>query len=74
MKEEATFDEFESQEPRLAYIRPVAKADIADAPDDAPEQLYALHDGDGRPLALFSSLSTAKVTARTHNFEPVTVH
>lgn len=69
------FYEDQSAEPaRIAYIRTVAKADVADAPDDAPETLYALHDGEGRPLAVFSSRDTALVTARTHNFEPVTVH
>lgn len=68
------YEEVDGDIMRMAYIRQVAKAEVADAPDDAPETLYALHDADGRPLAVFSSHDNAVLTARTHNFEPVMVH
>lgn len=69
-------DEFlEDDEPtQIAYIRTVQKSTLSNVPEEAPETLYALHDGDGRPIALFSTHDAALETARTHNFEPVTVH
>ncbi len=69
-----TFDEIDGEPRKIAYIRAVMKSEIADAPDDAPDTLYALHDAEGRPLAVFSSRRTAILTARSHNFETVTVH
>ena len=74
MNDDITFDDVEESPVRMAYIRTVHKSEIAHAPDDAPETLYALHDDEGRPLALFSSRDSAVVTAKTHNFQPVTVH
>lgn len=68
------FDEIDEEPARVAYIRRVLKSEVADAPEGAPDTLYALHDGDGRPLALFSTHDSAIITARTHNFQTVTVH
>lgn len=73
MNEDAQIDEFDFEPMQAAYIRPVAKSTIEDAPEDAPDTLYALHDADGRPLALFTSLDTAKVTARSHNLDAMAV-
>ena len=74
MNEDAMFEDIEFGPVRPAYIRAIHKSEVADAPEDAPETLYALHDGEGRPLALFSSMDTAMVAAKTHNFEPVRLH
>lgn len=57
-----------------AYIRVVRKADVASAPADAPDELYALHDENGRPLALFSDRASAMALARANSLAPVSVH
>ena len=60
----------------MAYIRAVTKAEIdAALPPGAPDGPYfALHDGDGRPLAIFSDEMSAQLAARAHNYQTVRVH
>ena len=59
----------------LAYIRVVRKAELKNAPEELPDGLlYALHDENGRPLAIFKDRATAFVAARTNDLTPVSVH
>ncbi|MEL6978080.1 MAG: DUF1150 family protein [Pseudomonadota bacterium] len=60
----------------IAYVRPVSKEELAEQlPDDAPEGPYfAVHDEEGRPLALFTDQETAFVAAKVHQYSPVHVH
>ena len=60
----------------IVYIRPVSKQEVEGAlPPDAPDGPYfALHDEEGRPLALFSDQDAAWAAARANNFETVSVH
>ncbi|WP_113911914.1 DUF1150 family protein [Roseovarius dicentrarchi] len=62
---------------RIAYVRPVA---VADLPEDVQSQvgelktLYAVHSEAGERLALVSNRQMAFVLARQHDLDPVTVH
>ena len=60
----------------IAYIRPVSKQEVEGAlPPGAPEGPYfALHDEEGRPLALFSDADSAWAAARANNLETVSLH
>lgn len=60
----------------IAYIRPVTKEEVEGAlPPGAPEGPYfALHDEDGRPLALFSDADSAWAAAKANNLETVSLH
>lgn len=61
--------------PALAYVRAVQKADLPDAPEQLPDgTLYALHDENGRPLAIFEDRATAIVVARSNALTPMSVH
>lgn len=62
--------------PTLAYVKPISREAIRDQlPTDAPDgPYYALHDEDGRPLALFTDRTAAFVAARSNNYSPVAVH
>lgn len=66
----------ESPERAIAYIRSVSKEELeATLPPNAPDGPYfALHDEQGRPLAVFSDPMAAKLAARAHNYETVSVH
>lgn len=69
--------ETEAVSPRpIAYVRPVSKEEIAEQlPDDAPDGPYfAVHDEEGRPLALFTDQDAAFVAAKVHHYSPVHVH
>lgn len=57
-----------------AYIRMVRKSDLESAPADAPEELYALHDENGRPIAIFADRASAIVLAKANSYAPVSVH
>lgn len=60
----------------IAYIRSVAKEDLQESlPPGAPDGPYfALHDEDGRPLALFSDAASAWAAARANNMQTLSVH
>lgn len=60
----------------IAYIRPVSKDEVeASLPPGAPDGPYfALHDEEGRPLALFSDAASAWAAARANNLQTVSVH
>ena len=61
----------------IAYIRPVA---VADLPEEVREQaegletIYAIGDEDGQQLALVRDRKLAFVVARQNDFAPVSVH
>ena len=60
----------------IAYIRSVSKDELEAAlPPNAPDGPYfALHDEEGRPLAVFTDAVSAKLAARAHNYDAVSVH
>lgn len=61
---------------RIAYIRSVHVDDLGDeikAPEGI-EVLYALHDPEGKRLALFENRELAFAVARSNEIEPVSVH
>lgn len=69
------FDTDPQTAPTPAYVRPVPKSEVENAPEDLPvDTLYALHDEDGRPLAIFANRAAAEAAARTHNYVPVSLH
>lgn len=57
-----------------AYIRVVRRDELENAPANAPETLYALHDENGRPLAVFGDRAAAVVAAKANNFRAMSVH
>lgn len=59
----------------IAYVRALTAAEIAGAPDDIRgAATVALHDEDGRALALFPDRDSAIAAAMVNDFEPVSVH
>jgi len=62
---------------RIVYVREVA---VKDLPEEVQreaggrETLYAVHDTEGRRLALVSDRAMAFVLARRHDYAPVTAH
>ena len=60
----------------IAYIRPVSRQEIEGAlPPNAPDGPYfALHDEEGRPLAVFSDADSAWAAARANNLQTVSIH
>ena len=61
----------------LVYEKAV---DVADLPEDVREeagevdQIYAVHDADGKQIALVADRALAFVLARQNDLSPVTVH
>ncbi|MEL6316653.1 MAG: DUF1150 family protein [Pseudomonadota bacterium] len=59
----------------MAYIRALSKDEIARTPNGAQhDALYAVHDENGMPLALFSDRAAAVALTRMHQYTPVSVH
>jgi hypothetical protein len=69
--------DFKEGADRTVYVKAVA---VADLPKDVQknagehEQLYAVHDADGGPLALVADRRMAFVLARQNDLTPVPVH
>ncbi|MCT4655770.1 MAG: DUF1150 domain-containing protein [Cohaesibacter sp.] len=66
-------------ERRMAYIRQVSIEEVSTMFPEAPEipddqELWALLDIQGQPIALASSQSAAKLSAMRHDIETVSVH
>ncbi|MGR3344094.1 MAG: DUF1150 family protein [Paracoccaceae bacterium] len=64
-------------EDRIAYVRPVAVADLPrDLQDQAggAQMVYAVHNSDGKRLALVKDKRLAFVLARQNDLAPVHVH
>jgi len=65
---------------RIVYVREVAASEIEEAEvaqTGAPAEsakLYAVHDGAGNRLGLFSDRATAFYVSRQHELAPVSVH
>ncbi len=60
---------------QIVYIRPVSKAELSNAKEiEADGPFYAIHDAEGRPLALFDDRAAAFVLARSQNMVPMSVH
>lgn len=76
MKSKVNFETV-SIDPKLVYIRSVK---VEDLPEQVQEQaegretLYAVHDGNGAPLALVAERALAFSIARQNDLSPVTVH
>lgn len=59
----------------IVYIRSVNKNELSNAKEIAADgPFYAIHDAEGRPLALFDDRAAAFVLARSQNMRPVSVH
>lgn len=68
-------ERLDASERPIAYIRPVSRDELSALPPDAPKgPYYALHDGEGRPLALFTDPHLAAAAARSNQLSPVSVH
>ena len=66
-------------ERRMAYVRQVSVEEVIDMFPEAPEipqnqELWALLDVQGQPIALAGSESAAKLSAMRHDIETVSVH
>ncbi|WP_439634639.1 DUF1150 family protein [Glycocaulis sp.] len=80
------FEQGESGVPATVYVREIAAADVFEQvlPGNAIEidgvtlepdqQLYAIHDEDGRRVGLFADRDAAFAAARWHGAAPVSVH
>jgi hypothetical protein len=80
------FEQGQSGTPATVYVRPIAAADVFEQvqPGNAIEidgvtlepdqQLYAIHDEDGRRVGLFADRDAAFAAARWHGAAPVSVH
>ncbi|MBX2855914.1 MAG: DUF1150 domain-containing protein [Rhodobacteraceae bacterium] len=59
----------------IAYIRPLTAKEREGAPSGLRDlAVVALHDENGRPLALFPDRDTAMAAAQANDFRPVSVH
>jgi len=80
------FEQTEAGVPATVYVRPIAAADVFEhavsgqqieidgvtlEPD---QQLFAIHDEDGRRVGLFADRDAAFAAARWHGAAPVSVH
>lgn len=69
--------DFNTENNSIVYVKTV---DVADLPDEVRaeagdhEQLFAVHDADGKQLALVADRKLAFVLARQHDMTPVAVH
>nr|WP_321974388.1 DUF1150 family protein [uncultured Cohaesibacter sp.] len=68
-------------ERRMAYVRQVSMEEVMDLFPEAPEieipqnqELWALLDVQGQPIALAGSESAVKLSAMRHDIETVSVH
>ena len=66
-------------ERRMAYVRQVSMDEVIDMFPEAPDipknqELWALLDVQGQPIALAGSESAAKLSAMRHDIETVSVH
>ncbi|HAT87085.1 MAG TPA: DUF1150 domain-containing protein [Rhizobiales bacterium] len=78
---EENYDGMESimLERRMAYIRQVSVEEVSEMFPEAPDlpqdqELWALLDIQGHPIALANSESAAKLSAMRHDIETVSVH
>lgn len=59
----------------IAYVRRLTNAEREQAPEAFnTDAAYALHDENGRPLALFADRDTALAVARANDLTPMSVH
>ncbi|MBL4812169.1 MAG: DUF1150 family protein [Rhodobacteraceae bacterium] len=62
---------------KAVYVKPVAVADLPDELQDQAggrETLFAVHNSEGRQLALVADCKLAFALARHHDMEPMTLH
>ncbi len=72
-----TFDQAGKDGRKTVYVRPVQVSDLPEAVQnaaDGAEHIYALHNEEGKRLALVKDRSLAFVLARQNDLAPVTVH
>ncbi|NDV01985.1 DUF1150 family protein [Pseudoroseicyclus tamaricis] len=61
----------------VVYVKPVAVADLPEevqAQAEGRETLFAVHNADGRQLALVIDQKLAFALAREHDMVPLTIH
>lgn len=56
---------------RIVYVRAVRPGEL---PDQAPEGLYGIHDGQGNRIGIAPARELAFIAARQHELTPVSVH
>lgn len=66
-------------ERRMAYVRPISIEQVQELFPEAPDipkdqELWALLDIQGQPIALANSESAARISALRHDIETVSVH
>ena len=66
-----------TEDDRIVYVRPVAKADLPDevqAQIESDGPVYAVHTAEGERLALVADRKLAFLLARQNDYAPVNVH
>lgn len=58
----------------IVYVRQVTAEELPDELKGTPAQLYALHDADGKRLAVAPDRRLAFALARRNDLKPLSVH
>lgn len=58
----------------IVYLRQVGDGAVTAEGEEIPAEAYAIHDENGRPIAVFPDRETAIIAARVNDMEPVSVH
>jgi len=58
----------------IVYVREVAAEDLPDELKGTPARIFALHDADGKRLALAPDRRIAFAIARRNDLTPLSVH
>ena len=69
--------DFSSGQDRMVYVKPIAVSDLpAEVQTQAEglDQLFSVHDAEGKQLALVADRKLAFVLEREHNYAPQPVH
>lgn len=64
----------DQQKDQIVYVREADKTALPDHLQDSDDKLFAVHDRDGRCLALAKNRDLAFVLARQNDLTPVSVH
>lgn len=72
-----THFDFSAKEERMVYVKPIA---VAELPKDVQtqaeglDQLFSVHDAEGKQLALVADRKLAYALAREHDYAPQPLH
>ena len=68
---------FDTQPKNIVYVKPIATSELPPELQEQAEghdQLYAVHDAEGAPIALVADAQMAFALARENDLAPVRVH